>query len=685
MKKNKIRNLLFGLVAISLLYTFRGNPSWVELCSGLAFFLFGMQCMNDGLQQLAGSKLEKILARSTSTKPKGLFFGMLSTMILQSTTVVSLLTIAFISTSLITLAGGFTIMMGAYIGASSGVWLLALAGQGVDLAPFAYPMLVLGVLASFNGDKSKALGRVLLGIAFILLAISLMKSGFSNFTSEVDFTEHSLDGISGVLIFLGIGFLITTVLQSSHATIMLVLTALHLGQVTLEESFILTIGAIWGSSVTTAIVGFLGGSRGGKRLTLAHVLFNFVTGSLALILLKPLTYLVYQIGDALSLNPLIELAVFHTIFNLLGVSIFWGLQDKLITKLMIWIPDEKKQTALIADAMEKESAAEPNEKVITSRYLNPNVLSSPATAVGAIFQEIEHLGQMSVEVICLSLNLPIEELGTEEFNEGLIRKGMGDAPLDANKLYQRYVKGIYSEILSFMSRIQFDDEEESAYYQEHLLNCQMIALKLVDSVKNSHQLQDNFSRYSALSESDVRNFYQQLKIYLFKNIREIYRLYQILEKEGITAELKHENLAEIERLIEKSKQFERVFRREIFMAVRKDEIDGFSTSSLMNDLNYSRRIVKSLYDILALAFESQYRPFIHDEPEETEDDASALSNLKETLDEVLNDEANENVPSNLAPVDNAASIAESDDAEDPEELPPIKLISDEVCLPEQKA
>src|SRR5699024_6845573 len=183
----------------------------------------------------------------------------------------------------------------------------------------------------------------------------------------------------------------------------------------------------------------------------------------------------------------------------------------LIAKLMVWIPDEKKQTALIADAMEKESAAEPNEKVITSRYLNPNVLSSPATAVGAIFQEIEHLGQMSVEVICLSLNLPIEELGAEEFNEGLIRKGMDDAPLDANKLYQRYVKGIYSEILSFMSRIQFDDEEESAYYQEHLLNCQMIALKLVDSVKNSHQLQDNFSRYSALSESDVRNFYQQLK------------------------------------------------------------------------------------------------------------------------------------------------------------------------------
>ena len=124
-----LRWIMLCLVVAGLIASFWFSQGWLQLCAGLAVFLFGMQCLEEGLRQLAGSKLEQILARSTSTSFKSLLFGVGGTLLLQSSTLVSLLTIAFISTGLIQLAGGIAILFGANLGATSGIWLLALAGQ----------------------------------------------------------------------------------------------------------------------------------------------------------------------------------------------------------------------------------------------------------------------------------------------------------------------------------------------------------------------------------------------------------------------------------------------------------------------------------------------------------------------------------------------------------------------------
>lgn len=605
MKQNKARTFVFIVLALLLLYSFVGRPNWVELCSGLAFFLFGMQCLDDGLHKLAGSKLEEILERSTSTKTKGLFFGVLSIMTLQSTTVVSLLIIAFISTALIPLATGFTIMLGAYLGASTGAWLLAFAGQGVNLDIFAYPLIVLGVLASFNGEKSKAFGRILLGVAFILLAISLMKQGFSSATAEVNFNQYSSQTFTGILLLLGVGFIITTVLQSSHATIMLILTALGVGQINLEAGFILTIGAIWGSSVTTAIVGFLGGSIGGKRLAIAHILFNFVTGTIALLLIKPLTYLVLFIGDYFSFNNMINLALFHTLFNFIGVLLFWGIQDLLITKLQLWLPEKKREDTVIlaSDLEEINEPPQGKEEHVKPLYLNPALLPSPSPAIRATFQEISHLAQISIEVVCHALNLPIKEMSLEEFRSTLKKnESTHVSTQDSEALYRHYIKGIYGEIISFMSRIQIIESEDN-YYGEQLQHYQVILLKLVDSIKNIHQFQYNFEYYLGKPNSDINKLYQALKLYLFENMMDFQYYFSLLgTEESLPSEERERYYQEIQVLIQKSMAFEEDFRHEIFFSIRKYEVNGYKASSLMNDLNYSRRIVKSLYSILSLAF-----------------------------------------------------------------------------------
>lgn len=116
-----IKQLSFIAILITLLsVSFWFSASWLQLCAGLALFLFGMQCLEEGLKQLAGSKLDTWLERSTATRGKSFLFGMGGTMLLQSTTLMSLLTIAFISTGLIQLAGGIAILLGINLGTSAG-------------------------------------------------------------------------------------------------------------------------------------------------------------------------------------------------------------------------------------------------------------------------------------------------------------------------------------------------------------------------------------------------------------------------------------------------------------------------------------------------------------------------------------------------------------------------------------
>ena len=300
MRAMRLPPLLGPLLALALAlllgWSFWRSAGWLQLCAGLALFLFGMQCLEEGLRQLAGGGLERLLARSTGTPLRGLLFGMAGTALLQSTTLVSLLTIAFIGSGLIQLAGGISVILGANLGATSGIWLLALAGQDLSLSPLALPLLVFGVLGGFAGARGKAAGRVVLGVAFIFLGIDQLKLGFDQFGAGLDLAAVQGSGVAGTALFVLAGLAVTVVLQSSHATLMLTLAALAGGQLQLEQGLAIAVGSNVGSSVSTAFVGMLGGNRSGQRLALAHALFNIVTASAALVLLLPLTWLVKAVA-----------------------------------------------------------------------------------------------------------------------------------------------------------------------------------------------------------------------------------------------------------------------------------------------------------------------------------------------------------------------------------------------------
>lgn len=582
----KILLPIAGVLMLS--WSFWASDGWLELCAGLALFLFGMQCLEEGLRQLAGSKLEQLLARSTATPLKGLMFGISGTMLLQSSTLVSLLTIAFISTGLIQLAGGIAILFGANLGSTTGIWLLALAGQNVSLSPLALPLLVFGVLASFAGDKGKAAGRIVLGIAFIFLGIDQIKDGFSSF-GGLDLSHYHAGGLKGQLLFVAIGMLATVVLQSSHATLMLTLTALAAGQLDLGQALATAIGANVGTSVTTAFVGSLGGNRSGQRLALAHVLFNVITAVLAIALLMPLAWLVQWMVTPLSLgdNRLIQLALFHTLFNAMGVLLFWPWQAQLANLLLRVLPERVEPAVLITELAQSM----PAEPLAHARYLNDRALDSADAAASAVAQELQHLARLSLEVICHATYLPVDQLRQQgKIDEALVSAKPEVQALDAERLYQRHIKGVYSDLLTFMGRLELPlDESHQAFW----LSCQVAALQLVDAVKDAKHLQKNLGHYLRTDDSAARQAYVELRRHLLEALREI----RVLNHSELPDELWRERLKWLD---ERAAQFDAEFRHRLFESIRNQKLDGMQSSSLMNDLGYASRIIQSLRNALLL-------------------------------------------------------------------------------------
>lgn len=587
-----LRAVMLLLVVAGLIASFWFSQGWLQLCAGLAIFLFGMQCLEEGLRQLAGSKLEQILGRSTSTPFKSLLFGVGGTLLLQSSTLVSLLTIAFISTGLIQLAGGIAILFGANLGATSGIWLLAMAGQNLSLSPLALPLLVFGVLAGFFGAKSKAAGRIVLGIAFIFLGIDQIKEGFASFGDGLDMTAYHESGLRGALLFTAIGMAVTVVLQSSHATLMLTLAVLASGQLELGQSLAIAIGSNVGSSVTTAFVGSLGGNRSGQRLALAHALFNITTGVIAFILLGPLTWLVQALAEPLGLggNSLIQLAMFHTLFNAMGVALFWPLQARLAQWLIRWLPERVEPSVLITELV-PEQMAEP--ELTRARYLNERALDSVDAASGAVVQELGHLGRLSLEVICHALYLPVDQLARVRGDEHVLQARPAHGGFEADHLYRVHIKGVYGDLLSFMGRMELPMDEA---HQQFWVSCQLAALQLVDAVKDAKHLQKNLGHYLDAPPSVVRDAYVELRRHLLATLHEVRELARTdLPEEAWQSRLRW--------LDEQAANFDATFRQRLFAQVREGRLDGLQTSSLMNDLGYASRIFQSLRNVLMLGSE----------------------------------------------------------------------------------
>ncbi len=290
-----------------------------RLAAGLGLFLFGMHQLEKALTQLAGRSFKKFLRQYTAKPVRGVVAGAVTTAALQSSSVVSLIVLAFVGTGIISLASALGIVFGSNLGTTATGWIVATVGFKLDIEALALPLITLGgfgVVWSAAGTRRAGISHLVVGLGLMLMGLEFMKSGALVATTLFDPAE--LAGYP-LIAFLIAGLLLTAIIQSSSATIMITLSALYASAIPLEAAAAIAIGADLGTTIT-ALLGALAGSAAKKRVAAAVILFNVVTDMIAFVILKPLLLVitnVFGISD-----PLFALVAFHSLFNLIGILIF---------------------------------------------------------------------------------------------------------------------------------------------------------------------------------------------------------------------------------------------------------------------------------------------------------------------------------------------------------------------------
>lgn len=350
----------------------------LNAAGGLALFLLAMQMMTEGLKSFAGGSLKQLLGRFTSTPLKGVLAGILVTGLVQSSSAVTVATIGFVNAGLLTLRQALGVVYGTNVGTTITGWLVSLVGFDVRIETFALPILAAGVALRLisSAKRSKGLGDALAGFGLFFLGLAILKDSFGalaeSYGSAV--AGGSLGG--NLLTFLLIGFVATVLTQSSSAAIAIILTAAIGGIIDLQSAAAAVIGANLGTT-STAIVAVLHATANAKRLAVGHVLFNIITGVVALTLLPLLMWVVGQLAHLLELegSPALVLALFHTVFNVLGVIIMLPLGSKLKNRLERLFRSQEEETG-------------------RPQYLDATLAATPDLAVAALHAELMRLRGM---------------------------------------------------------------------------------------------------------------------------------------------------------------------------------------------------------------------------------------------------------------------------------------------------
>ena len=261
----------------------------LTVLGGLGVFLLGMKHLSEGLQAAAGNGLRTFMRRATGHRLVGVGTGVVSTMIVQSSSIITVMLVGFVSTALMTLPQAFAVLIGANIGTTATVWIIAYAP---DPQMLGFVGLAFGGMMYFffRGEKVHHLGLTLIGLGLVFLGLYFMSKGVAPIKQNPDFaavfTRMSASSMAGVLSVAGVATLLTAVIQSSAATIAIAMALAAQGLISYEVAIAVLFGANVGTTATGWIAA-IGGSADAKRTALSHTLSNLV-GSLVLVWFFPL-------------------------------------------------------------------------------------------------------------------------------------------------------------------------------------------------------------------------------------------------------------------------------------------------------------------------------------------------------------------------------------------------------------
>lgn len=566
-----IKKIIYPLFLLGVAYVLFASSDAKVIISGIAIFLIGMVFMEDGFKLFSGGVLEKVLEGSTKTVPRAIGTGFLATSVVQSSSLITVIIISFLSAELMSLSGAIGVVFGSNIGTTTTAWIVSAFGVKIKIAHYAMPMLIFGVIFTFNSNKTyKGFGSVLIGLGFVFLGIGYMKEGFDALKEGLDLSQYAMKGYLGVLVFVLIGAIATIVIQSSSATMALIITALVTQQISYMNALELAIGANIGTTVT-AVIGSLASNANGKRLAIAHLIFNIITGAVAIIFLYQLADVVDVLSEfvgILSDDYAMKLALFHTIFNILGVLLVSPFTYKLVTFLEGLFTDEK-------DDVEK------------AKYLDELVIAMPEAAISAIEKEVIHLYDNASEIIAHALSIHRHSIyESKEDIKDIVAKSTKKIDINVEKYYTNRMKGIYGDIVHYSTLAQEnmnEDQMRQVYYYK------FAAKEIVEAVKDVKELQDNIDFYLKSKNEFIRGEYNNLREKIAGMLNKIQN---IRNKEDDV-----EVLTKIEFLKQEMMELNVVETGKIDKSIREDKIDSKMATSLINDSSYTYDICKRLIEV----------------------------------------------------------------------------------------
>lgn len=573
---NTLKHVLFFLLIGLLALGFWFSADFKAIVAGIAVFLFGMLSLQQGFKYFTGGILERILRNATDNVVKRLLFGIVTTTLMQSSSLLSVLVISFISAGLLDLAAGIGIIFGANIGTTTGAWLVAGFGLKVDISGYAMPLLVFGVLPQFTRRKSyQGMGHILLGLGFLFLGIQYMKDGFDAFQKTIDLSQFAMTGMRGLLTYVLVGIAVTVIIQASGATMVLIITALATQQISYENALALAIGSNVGTTIT-AVLGALGANIKGKRLAGAHVLFNVVTGLLAMVFLHQFIWLVEflcrRVGVAEN-DYTLKLAMFHSVFNVVGVVVMLpvsGLLARFLERVM------REKTA---------SVEQP-------RFLTKSALQYPDTAVESVHRETTHLYENATHIILKALGLHRRDVYSEQDLNMVIGQHREIKDYDIDDAYERNIKGLYSAIIEFVGQARFTWEMKQS---GRLYWLREANLKLVEAVKAVKHLQKNLIKHHRSYNRYQSDEYDRIRYRIALVIRELRKIKDtdvvnelpLLSLDALKGRIKEQRQAAIE-IIES--------------LIRERKISAEAGTSLLNDNSYVYDIQSNLIRMAETVF-----------------------------------------------------------------------------------
>ncbi|HBJ9565163.1 TPA: Na/Pi cotransporter family protein [Staphylococcus pseudintermedius] len=300
---------------------------------GLGIFLYGLKIMGDGLQASAGDRLRNILNKYTSNPVLGVLAGMIVTILIQSSTGTTVITIGLVTAGFMTLKQAIGVIMGANIGTTVTAFII-----GIDLGEYAMPILALGAFLIFFFKRSKInnIGRVLFGFGSLFFGLEFMGGAVKPLAELEGFRQLMLDMSSHTIYGILVGIGLTALVQSSSATIGILQEFYSQDLITLQGAIPVLLGDNIGTTIT-AILASLAGSLAAKRAAFVHVIFN-VIGVIIFTLLLPIVIpLIATIQDAWNLKPVMTIAFAHGAFNVTNTLIqlpFVGVLAWIVTKIV---------------------------------------------------------------------------------------------------------------------------------------------------------------------------------------------------------------------------------------------------------------------------------------------------------------------------------------------------------------